>query len=306
MTLDYASDVLTYFNQLHGHTKVCLLGGEPTLHPDFVEMCNMTSSIGYDVSITTNGQFDESLLLRLRPEIISSIAFSVEAADPGIHAKIRGSEESHITSIKRIRQACDMGYNVSIECAVSKQNYDDVINLVSLAEDLGVKSLHINYVGATGNAIEYVHPVDAKQWLELCVRLDEGANKNKMPVYYTPVFIKNDDIDTLGQRGYAGCCVRNMNMLHIFPSGNIHLCPVMLENGRQFARFDKCKMILNPDKKNEFNSCFDMTMPASKVISKLTCPLAAQSCVKDDPQKKKGFVPLCILWSTRAGNRLCL
>lgn len=305
MTLDYASDVLIYFNQLHGHTKACLLGGEPTLHPDFVEMCKMTSRIGYDVSITTNGQFDECLLLRLNPEIVSSIAFSVEAADPGIHAKIRGSEESHATSLKRIRQACDIGYNVSIECAVSEQNYDDVTNLVSLAEDLGVKSLHINYVGSTGNALEHIQSVDSEKWINLCSILDKGADEGRMLVYYTPAFIKNSDIDSLAQSDYEGCFVRSMNMPHIFPNGNIHLCPVMLGNGRQFAQFEKCKMILNPDKKNEFNACFDMTAPVSKVMSKITCPLAAQSYFKDGSQRARGFVSLCILWSTCAGNWPC-
>jgi MoaA/NifB/PqqE/SkfB family radical SAM enzyme len=75
-----------------GGSKLSILGGEPTLHPEFLEIVNAAKGFGYEkVILNTNGlPYARKVLRSVAPEDFSYIQVSLDGASPATHDLIRG------------------------------------------------------------------------------------------------------------------------------------------------------------------------------------------------------------------------
>jgi radical SAM protein with 4Fe4S-binding SPASM domain len=64
--------------------------GEPTLHPEFVDIVNGTAHMGMKVAVATNGQRYDHIMADTTLKNISWIRFSLDTVDPVLHEKIHG------------------------------------------------------------------------------------------------------------------------------------------------------------------------------------------------------------------------
>ena len=140
-----------------GAIKLTLIGGEPTLYgreernEPLFKIINEAKELGYElIRISTNGQFDDRLLLDSRFKCLDEIAFSLDGFSPEINDPIRGIG-SFNKCIANIKKAIELSYNVSITCCIHKKllKKDDegnilIHSMIKFAEELNVNLINFH------------------------------------------------------------------------------------------------------------------------------------------------------------------
>jgi SynChlorMet cassette radical SAM/SPASM protein ScmF len=133
-----------------GLRKVKLTGGEPLLHPHFLELLDVTRAAGLGVTVETNG-------LLCTPEITAAIAaiknpfvaVSLDGVDAETHEWVRGVKGAFDKATAAIRRLAEAGIRPQIIMTVMRRNAGQIEPMVRLAEDLGAASLKFNVVQPT-------------------------------------------------------------------------------------------------------------------------------------------------------------
>jgi MoaA/NifB/PqqE/SkfB family radical SAM enzyme len=132
-------------------------GGEPTVHPDCVEIMKYALDKGLDVALVSNGEL-------FRPGHIENllrckwVRFSLDAATPEVYAanrRIKGERMQRVTdNIKELTEArkkyiaegnkCDL--IIGIGFVLNKENWWEVAEAAKLAKELGADNIRISAV----------------------------------------------------------------------------------------------------------------------------------------------------------------
>lgn len=130
-----------------GAKRLCLSGGEPFLHPDILEMIEYATKKGLIVDIYSSGIIGEhnfekpiskEMLLECKKRGLNRIMFNVQAADPVVYDTIMGTNGKYDLLIQSISNSKECQIDTEIHFVPMKQNYNQVTNVMKLAEQLNV------------------------------------------------------------------------------------------------------------------------------------------------------------------------
>ena len=193
MPLDVYANILSILKR-SGVRQITLGGGEPLLHPDFVQMVKMSIDYGFITNINTNAYFlDYNLIQILSESNVSQIAIDIESIFSMEHDEIRGKIGSFEKAMRAIEELVDRNMNVVIQTVLTNKNSDRVLDVFRMAKKKNVlkfRVLDLLPVGRAANLFSEV-PRDLNRCMgKIC---DEAANLNvKRIVSYDPVFTGND------------------------------------------------------------------------------------------------------------------
>jgi SynChlorMet cassette radical SAM/SPASM protein ScmF len=127
-------------------------GGEPLLHPQFVEILDYMSSKDLKLTMETNATLiDASLAKHMKQNsTLWHISTSLDSHRPEFHDKFRGSKGAFKKTIKGIEHLVNAGYKPQVIMSPHKENIDDLDELIKLAVSLGAGSVKFNPVTPTG------------------------------------------------------------------------------------------------------------------------------------------------------------
>lgn len=181
MTVDYFDDVC---KRLPKPIEIRFLGGEPTVHPDFLKFVEVCLKNGHDAYISTNGKI-MSKDLTLCKELKSltklghiKIHLDMTAAnDRSIATKLHGTEKSIDYRFGTLRnlQIVKLG-RVTISCVLIRGfNEHIVLDLFSIADQFRriIREIAFRSQGHIGNYIAEEKPYTTNEWLHFLL-------KNKM------------------------------------------------------------------------------------------------------------------------------
>lgn len=202
-------------------TNLIFLGGEPTLHKDLPLGIKTAKSLGYTVTVDTNGFLFNDLLNKCSPHLIDFLSFSIDGPDNQVNDPIRGEGVFDICT-SSIKKAVELGYNVSVIYTVSQKNLPFLEGMVPLLLRLKVKKFFIQVIGlrgnsAKGNSVERSQ-VTREQWLGVVPKVAESAAEAGIEVIYPKVFLKDEEIFEC-----AGNVAENF---FVFPNGRVYQCPL--------------------------------------------------------------------------------
>ncbi len=125
-----------------GVFTVVITGGEPTIHPDFLEITKHAHTLGFAVSIATNGMpLTDKLLADLpRDDVIISI--SIDEA----HGQGAGRETDFQYVTRKLLAIRDQGFNTSIMTTTTRQNANDLQNVIEWAVDNNISLRSVPFV----------------------------------------------------------------------------------------------------------------------------------------------------------------
>ncbi len=119
-------------------------GGEPTLHPDIVEVVKYAKASGIKrIAISTNGSNKMSLYTALIDAGVNDLSISLDAccADDGdkMSGGVKGSWNVVVSNIREIAK---LSY-VTVGVVLTPDNIDKTIDTIRFAHDLGVADIRI-------------------------------------------------------------------------------------------------------------------------------------------------------------------
>jgi len=122
----------------HGGTSVTLSGGEPLLHPELKEILRHTPS-DVQIRLLTNGTLIDREWAEFLADMDVYVQVSVDGSREAVHDRIRGkgSFRKAINGLEHL-QGAGLGDRINFSTTVMNQNLDDLIEIINLAQRLGV------------------------------------------------------------------------------------------------------------------------------------------------------------------------
>jgi uncharacterized radical SAM superfamily Fe-S cluster-containing enzyme len=132
-----------------GGFMINLTGGEPTLHPQLLEIVRRVSSAGLSTGINTNGYLlgrDDMLAVKLKQSGLNRVIIQFDALSEDILRRLRRDYLSE--KRKAIVNAIDAGLRVGLNCTVTKHNLSELGGLLEHGLNLGSPVINIAFASA--------------------------------------------------------------------------------------------------------------------------------------------------------------
>jgi radical SAM protein with 4Fe4S-binding SPASM domain len=131
-------------------------GGEPLVRKDFFEVAAYAKKRIPYLSIATNGTLlTKDNVKRLKDVGIDYAEISLDGASKEVHEGFRRVPGCFEKTLKGIRNSVEQGLDTCIATVIQKENLGEVEKIIGLAEELGVRFMHFNYI-PTGRAKAFV------------------------------------------------------------------------------------------------------------------------------------------------------
>jgi radical SAM protein with 4Fe4S-binding SPASM domain len=298
-TLEEAKRVMSYFSSL-GTSRITFLGGEPTLHRNFIALINEAYDIGLQVIVDTNGLFSKKLLNKVKNDRITYFNFSLDGSKADLHERIRGTG-TFSKCVDNIVNAKKSGFNVGIVDTITSINILDVPDMIELAKTLEVALLNFHKLTLTGCARKISSKeVKPNDWIDV-TKVLEKSKPPKLPVIlYPPSYSYVGSMKKYLDKGYKGCIARNYEKVSVYPDGSAYLCTLMLDDPLNFAILNKGKLLTRKEYSeiDLVNSLADCK--GCRVLEQCGgyCGAFQMNNKNKCNFSNSDLVPLCNLWKT--------
>jgi radical SAM protein with 4Fe4S-binding SPASM domain len=131
-------------------------GGEPLMRKDFFEVAAYAKKKIPYISIATNGTLlTKDNVKKLKEVGVDYVEISLDGASREVHESFRKVPGCFEKTMKGIRNCIDENIDTCIATTVHQKNLDEVSRIIELAEELGARFMHFNYI-PTGRAKEHM------------------------------------------------------------------------------------------------------------------------------------------------------
>lgn len=134
-------------------------GGEPSLHPRFVDLLKALNDRELEIGLITNGSWRPKDMMGAIRELRNAewVRFSLDAATAETHQITHASKRDDFDrAISAIKYLIGHRATVGISFIVQKQNVHEIRDAVHLAEELGVDYIRIGGVMFEGERIDHI------------------------------------------------------------------------------------------------------------------------------------------------------
>lgn len=206
--------------------------GEPTLHPNLLEMVEYAKNAGLSVSLLTNAsKLKEEMSERLLDMELDRIVFSFEGSNKDIHEKVRRNSK-YTKTLKNIlyfiKRNSEKGRKTFICMSMVESSYtrDDVEDYKNYFNSLPINTIFVNPMLSMSGSTLTSHEIDMSQY--------DDVPKEDIPVCRLPweTVVVNWD-------GTVSACAVDYNEDHIV--GNVSNEPLQqIWNSERMQRFRRC------------------------------------------------------------------
>jgi len=206
-----------------------LSGGEPLLREDIYEIIRYGADRGLRMGMGSNGMLiDDEVARRLEDVGMETVAISLDSSIPERHDEFRGVKgcwEHAVNAIKALKKS---RIQVQVNCTVTPQNYDEVDDIMSLAEDLGVENFHLFFLVPTGRGTD-VEDVTPRMYEDMITSTLAKTAKYKLNVKPScaPQFMRVAKEQGVDMSRWVRGCMAGLYYCRIYPSGEVTPCPYM-------------------------------------------------------------------------------
>lgn len=155
---DIKEDIDKYSS--YGYDLLNLLGGEPTLHPDILEIVKYAKQKGFsNIRLVSNGRkySDEEFLINLIKSGANHFTMSIHSHDEGVHNKLnsRKSFDEMIMGLRNLKKLRKSGYiktPITSYTVINSLNYKSLPDTVNFLKKEGVENARLGFIRPTGRA----------------------------------------------------------------------------------------------------------------------------------------------------------
>jgi MoaA/NifB/PqqE/SkfB family radical SAM enzyme len=197
-----------------GAATTMIVGGEPLMHPQILEVIRKFSAHGLNMAMFTNGWYLAEKAEELRNAGLKRIYVSIDSADPARNDRYRGHEgllKKAVNSIKAARKNNILvGISTTIRAETTISEFEGVI---ALAKDLGVCEIFASKLFVKDdNSSGFDRTNDA--YFKAAMKVNDDR-KEKLGIFYYPYF---------ASKGFG--CSSGSTRLYINPYGEVTPCDI--------------------------------------------------------------------------------
>jgi radical SAM protein with 4Fe4S-binding SPASM domain len=304
MPYEQVEATLIHWRKL-GSSKLTILGGEPTIHPQFCDVIKLANRLGFEhVITTTNGLKAAAKKLRqLEPTDFAYVQLSLDGGSADTHDRVRGAGMFAIT-METAAELTRRGFDTRFICTVNRANQSDCLQLLDIADDMGVSLVKFHVFSVIGRGHGNAEwAMEPPEWIEFYERLEVVAKGHRARVWYQPTYARRERMTQYAAEGYHGCIGRTLDRISIFPDGRCYVCSFLFDTELQFANMVNGSAVVNKSN-NEFDlftaavthsSCNSCKAPASCMGG---CPAEQVVMGKSSCSEYEDIVPVCRLWKS--------
>ena len=206
-----------------------LSGGEPLLRQDIYELIKYGSSKGLKMGLGSNGSLiDDAVAKKLKSAGITTVSISIDSHIAAQHDDFRGvvgSWEKAINAIKALRANNVL---VQVNTTLTHDNYDQIDNIMSLSESLGVENFHLFFLIPTGRGVK-IDDITPQKYEDMITNTFAKVHKHRLNVRPScaPQFMRIAQGMGLNMRQWIRGCIAGMYYCRIYPNGDITPCPYL-------------------------------------------------------------------------------
>lgn len=239
-----------------GAKSVSLLGGEPTIHPQLLEIVKASFEIGYDtVKIVTNGMKpSQNFMLSFAQEDYKpKIIFSIDGNSTETHESIRGKGTFGI-----LKQSIDIAIKNGFVCgAITTISTDNILETIPLIRDLNsfnFEYLNIHYMNPIGVA-DSDKCVSPNNWRSLHEEIKNECSATNLLINFERKFISKSDF-ILSEKPNCVVTSGSGGNIMVFPDGRVYMCALFFDSNQRNSFFwENGNFIVNNSIKSELSIC---------------------------------------------------
>src|SRR6202171_29317 len=126
-----------------GVLQLALTGGEPLTRKDAEELCRASTDAGlYSTLVTAGTPFTPKRAAALREAGLDHVQVSIQDSDPIESDRIAGTK-AYTKKIEAARLARELGFPLTINVVLHRQNLDRIEAIIALAEDLDARRVEL-------------------------------------------------------------------------------------------------------------------------------------------------------------------
>ena len=240
------------------HPLLILSGGEPLMRSDIFELIEYGSSKGLKMGLGSNGSLiDDQVARKLKDAGIATVSISIDSNIPKQHDEFRGIEDAWEKTVYACKTLRKNNVLVQVNTTLTHENYDQVDDIMTLAEEIGVENFHLFFLVPTGRATKLTD-ISPQKYEDMITKTFAKVSKHTLNVRPScaPQFMRIARGMGLDMRQWIRGCIAGMYYCRIYPNGDVTPCPylpIKLGNVREQSFKDiwfnspVLKSLRNPD-----------------------------------------------------------
>jgi radical SAM protein with 4Fe4S-binding SPASM domain len=206
-----------------------LSGGEPLLRPDIYGLVRYGAAKGFKMGLGSNGSLiDDEAAKKLRDAGITTVSISLDSNIPEHHDEFRsvkGCWEKAVRAVKALRES---GVLVQVNTTVTQQNYEEIDDIMTLSEGLGVENFHLFFLVPTGRGAKLadISPAKYEDMIRTVFAKSVRHRLNVRPSC-APQFMRIAKDIGLDMRQWIRGCIAGLYYCRVYPNGDITPCPYL-------------------------------------------------------------------------------
>jgi radical SAM protein with 4Fe4S-binding SPASM domain len=206
-----------------------LSGGEPLLRKNVYELVRYGAAKGLKTGLGSNGSLIDGVAAKkLKEAGIETVSISLDSNIPEQHDEFRGVSGSWEKAVRAIKALRENGVLVQVNTTVTQQNYDQIDDIMSLAEKLGVENFHLFFLVPTGRGVK-IADISPAKYEDMIKTAFAKAAKHKLNVRPScaPQFMRIAKDRGLDMRQWIRGCIAGLYYCRVYPNGDITPCPYL-------------------------------------------------------------------------------
>ena len=138
-----------------GATRIIISGGEPTIHPRFIEIISHARDAGFDwVQAISNGRMFAygDFAQKAAAAGLSEVTVSIHGPDATLGDRLAGVAGSFVQATAGIKNLLSAGCHVSVDVVINALNHSRLPEIVRTFSTLGIREFDLLYITPFGRA----------------------------------------------------------------------------------------------------------------------------------------------------------
>ena len=206
-----------------------LSGGEPLLRKDVYEIIRYGTQKGLRMGLGSNGGLIDAKAARnLKEAGVKTVSISLDSNVPAQHDDFRGVTGSWDKAINAIKALRENDVLVQVNTTLTQQNYNQIDDIMSLTEQIGVENFHLFFLVPTGRGAK-IADISPAMYEDMIKNTFAKTAKHRLNVRPScaPQFMRIAKDMGLDMRQWIRGCIAGLYYCRVYPNGDITPCPYL-------------------------------------------------------------------------------